>query len=43
MVFLILTGVMSLLSLKTETFPEAAIDIVEVILEYPGESPAEIE
>jgi len=43
MVFLLFTGVMSLFSLKTETFPEAAIDIVEVIVEYPGASPSEIE
>ena len=43
MVFLVFAGLMSAFDLKTETFPEISIDIVEVSVEYPGASPSEIE
>ncbi|MEW4570025.1 efflux RND transporter permease subunit [Tautonia sp. JC769] len=43
MVAAILVGVLSLLGLKKELFPEFQLEIVTITVPYPGASPAEVE
>ncbi|RUL87793.1 efflux RND transporter permease subunit [Tautonia sociabilis] len=43
MVAVVLVGVVSLLGLKKELFPEFQLEIVTVSVPYPGASPAEVE
>ena len=43
MLFLLLAGLLSLQSIKIETFPEFSPDMISVSMEYPGASPEEVE
>ena len=43
MIFLILAGAVSALTMKVEVFPEFSLDRISVTTEYPGASPAEVE
>lgn len=43
MIFLLVTGVLSMRSIKMEVFPEIDPDIITVTVPYPGASPAEAE
>jgi multidrug efflux pump subunit AcrB len=43
MIFLILAGVIIGLTMKVEVFPETSLDLISVVVEYPGASPAEVE
>ena len=41
--FLVLSGLLSLLATKKETFPEFSLDVIQVQVPYLGASPAEVE
>ncbi|MCP4669541.1 MAG: efflux RND transporter permease subunit, partial [Deltaproteobacteria bacterium] len=43
MLFLILAGLIMGITMKVEVFPETALDMIAVVVEYPGASPAEVE
>jgi len=43
MIFMLFTGVISAYTVKTETFPEATVDLIEVSVDYLGAAPLEIE
>jgi multidrug efflux pump subunit AcrB len=43
MLFLLISGLLAVQSIKIETFPEFTLDMIMVSMEYPGASPAEIE
>ena len=43
MIFLLLAGAITGLTMKVEIFPEASLDRISVTTEYPGASPAEVE
>lgn len=43
MVFLLLAGVLTALTIKIEVFPETELDLITVTAPYPGASPAEVE
>lgn len=43
MIFVLLSGVVTLLTMKVETFPEVALDMITVTVPYPGASPEEVE
>jgi multidrug efflux pump subunit AcrB len=43
MMFLLLGGAITGLTMKVEVFPETELDIIAVSTEYPGASPAEVE
>lgn len=43
MVFLILAGVVTGLTMKVEIFPETSMDMISITVEYPGASPSEVE
>lgn len=43
MIFLLLAGAITGLTMKVEVFPEASLDRISVTTEYPGASPAEVE
>ena len=43
MLFLIVSGILAMQTIKIETFPEFTLDMISVSMEYPGASPAEIE
>jgi multidrug efflux pump subunit AcrB len=43
MVFLLIAGVFTALTMKLETMPDATLDQISISVEYPGASPAEVE
>ncbi len=43
MIFIIVAGVLSLLNIRQEVFPEFSLDTIQVRMEYPGASPDEVE
>jgi multidrug efflux pump subunit AcrB len=43
MIFLLLAGVFTSLTMKVEVFPETDLDLITVSTAYPGASPAEVE
>ncbi len=43
MIFLLLAGVLTGLTMKVEVFPETDLDIISIRTEYPGASPSEVE
>ena len=43
MIFLLLAGVVTGLTMKLEVFPELSLDRISITTEYPGASPAEVE
>jgi len=43
MVFLLLAGVVTGLTMKLEVFPETSLDRISISMAYPGASPAEVE
>ena len=43
MVFLILGGILTSLKIKQEVFPEMELDMVQILVPYPGASPEEVE
>ena len=43
MIFIIVAGVLSLLNIRQEVFPEFSLDTIQVRVEYPGASPDEVE
>lgn len=43
MIFLILAGAFTLMTIKLEVFPETSLDQISITVEYPGASPAEVE
>ncbi len=43
LVFILVAGLLSLLNLRQEVFPEFSLDTIQVQVEYPGASPEEIE
>jgi multidrug efflux pump subunit AcrB len=43
MMFLLLAGVITSLTMKVEVFPETDLDLIAVTTAYPGASPAEVE
>jgi multidrug efflux pump subunit AcrB len=43
MIFLLLAGVLTGLTMKVEVFPETDLDIIRIQTEYPGASPSEVE
>ena len=43
MLFFLVGGTMTALTMKVEIFPDAALDKITVTVEYPGASPAEVE
>ncbi len=43
MIFFVLGGILTALSMKVEVFPEASLDKIAITVEYPGASPAEVE
>ncbi len=43
MLFLVFSGLVSLLSVKQMVFPEFSLDVIEVRVDYPGALPSEIE
>jgi len=43
MIFLILAGIFTMMTIKLEVFPETSLDRISVTTEYPGASPAEVE
>ncbi|MFC1868437.1 efflux RND transporter permease subunit [Thermodesulfobacteriota bacterium] len=43
MIFLLLAGVITGLSIKKEVFPESSLDKISITVLYPGASPAEVE
>jgi len=43
MIFLLLAGVVTGLTMKLEVFPETSLDRISITMAYPGASPAEVE
>ena len=43
MIFLLLAGVVTGLTMKLEIFPETSLDRITITMAYPGASPAEVE
>jgi hypothetical protein len=43
MIFLLLAGTITGLTMKVEVFPETDLDIIKVTTQYPGASPSEVE
>ena len=43
MIFLLLAGIITGLTMKVEVFPETDLDIIRIQTEYPGASPSEVE
>ncbi len=43
MIFIVVAGLLSLLNIRQEVFPEFSLDTIQVRVEYPGASPEEIE
>ena len=43
MIFLLLAGTITGLTMKVEVFPETDLDIIKITTEYPGASPSEVE
>jgi multidrug efflux pump subunit AcrB len=43
MLFLILAGIVTGLTMKVEVFPEFSLDMITVTTVYPGASPSEVE
>ena len=43
MLFLLLAGAVTALTMKVEVFPEFSLDMITVTTEYPGASPSEVE
>jgi len=43
MIFVIVAGVMTLLRMRREMFPQFALDMINVSVIYPGSSPTEVE
>jgi multidrug efflux pump subunit AcrB len=43
MIFLLLAGAVTGLTMKLEVFPELSLDLISITTEYPGASPAEVE
>ena len=43
MIFLMLAGVITCMTIKLEVFPETSLDRISISMEYPGASPAEVE
>ncbi len=43
MLFLTIGGLVTVFSIKLETFPEFSLDKIAITVEYPGASPAEVE
>jgi multidrug efflux pump subunit AcrB len=43
MLFLLLAGIITGLSIKLEVFPETSLDMINISTVYPGASPAEVE
>ncbi len=43
MVFIVVAGVLSLINIPQEVFPEFSLDTIQVSVEYPGASPDEVE
>jgi len=43
MIFLLIAGVLTGLSMKLEVFPETTLDRITISMIYPGASPAEVE
>jgi len=43
MLFLLLAGVVTGLTMKLEVFPETSLDRISISMEYRGASPAEVE
>ena len=43
MLFLLLAGAVTGLTMKVEVFPETDLDIIKITTEYPGASPSEVE
>jgi multidrug efflux pump subunit AcrB len=43
MIFLLVAGIITGLTMKVEVFPETDLDIIRITTEYPGASPAEVE
>jgi multidrug efflux pump subunit AcrB len=43
MLFLLISGILAVQSIKIETFPEFTLDMISISMEYPGASPAEVE
>ena len=43
MIFLLLAGLITGLTMKVEVFPETDLDIIRIQTEYPGASPSEVE
>jgi len=43
MFFVLLSGIVTLLTMKIETFPEISLDLITVTVPYPGASPEEVE
>jgi multidrug efflux pump subunit AcrB len=43
MIFLLLAGIITGLTMKVEVFPETELDIIRIQTEYPGASPSEVE
>lgn len=43
MIFVLLSGIVTLLTMKIETFPEISLDLITVTVPYPGASPEEVE
>ena len=43
MLFILLAGAVTGLTMKLEVFPETSLDRIHISMEYPGASPAEVE
>ncbi len=43
MLFLILAGAVTGMTMKVEVFPDTSLDMISVVVEYPGASPEEVE
>ena len=43
MIFLLVSGLFAVQTIKIETFPEFTLDMISVSMEYPGASPSEVE
>ncbi len=43
MVFIIVSGLLTVMKMRREMFPQFALDMINISVEYPGSSPAEVE
>ena len=43
MIFILIVGIITSFTIKTEVFPEASLDLISISVAYPGASPSEIE